>query len=57
MTTDTTNDYKNVNAKEQALKRLYELSLKSIESLRDIPELDELSYEQEQWLKEKRFHK
>jgi hypothetical protein len=36
--------------KEYHLKRLYELSLKS---LGEIPLLDELSFEQEEWFKKK----
>ena len=36
--------------KEYHLKRLEELSLKSQETLRDIQELEEPSYEQNQWV-------
>jgi hypothetical protein len=40
--------------REQHLKRLLELSVKSQESLRDIPELEEPNEEQKQWIKGKR---
>ena len=49
---DSTEDYKKVSI-EKALKRLEELSLKSINSLRDIPELEEPTYEQQEWMKRK----
>jgi hypothetical protein len=44
----------NKDTREKALKRLLELSLKTIG---EIPQLDELNEEQEEWTKEKRFHK
>ena len=40
--------------REKTLKRLYELSLKTIGV---IPQLEEPNYEQKQFIKGKRFHK
>jgi hypothetical protein len=41
--------------REKALKRLEELCLKSIESLRDIPELEQPTDEENQFIKRKIF--
>lgn len=44
----------NKHTREKALKKLEELSIKSIG---EIPQLEELNEEQVEWIKEKRFHK
>jgi len=50
---NSTTDYKNIKEiKEQHLKRLLELSLKSLEKK---PQLEELNQEQKQWVKKHGF--
>ena len=57
---DTTKQVKNFaylircKSKEEHLKRLYELSLKTIG---EIPQLEEPNHEQKRWIKSWRVHK